>query len=67
MEVKTMVVRVTSTEFELDNGRIFEMPIELEEIPTLEDFQKIYEQWSKVFQEMLEERELGEKTRDRAE
>ena len=57
MEAKTMVVRVTSTEFELDNGRIFEMPIELEEVPTPEEFQKVYDQWSKVFQDMLDDRE----------
>ena len=57
MEAKTMVVRVTSTEFELDNGRIFEMPIELEEVPTLEEFQKVYDQWSKFFQEMMDDRE----------
>lgn len=56
---KRMVVRVTSTEFELDNGRIFEMPFELEEVPDLEDFQRIYDQWSTILQEMLEDRDRG--------
>lgn len=54
---KRVVIRVTKTEFELDNGRIFEMPIELEEVPTVEEFQKVYDQWSKVFQDMLDDRE----------
>lgn len=56
---KRMVVRVTPTEFELDTGRIFEMPFELEEVPDLEDFQRIYEQWSNILQEMLEARDRG--------
>ncbi len=54
---KRMVVRVTSTEFELDNGRVFEMPFELEEVPSLDDFQRIYDKWSSVLQEMLEDRD----------
>lgn len=58
MKEKRMVVRVTSTEFELDNGRIFEMPFELEEVPDLEDFQRIYDQWLTILQEMLEDRDL---------
>jgi hypothetical protein len=28
------VVRVTATEFELDDGTVFEHPVELEEVPT---------------------------------
>ena len=56
---KRLVVRVTKTEFELDNGRVFEMPIELEEVPPLKVFQQIYDQWSQVFQEMLEDRDRG--------
>lgn len=56
---KRVVIRVTKTEFELDNGRIFEMPFELEEVPDLEDFQRIYDQWSTLLQEMLEDRDRG--------
>jgi hypothetical protein len=59
MKEKRVVVRVTETEFELDNGRVFEMPFELEEVPPLEVFQQIYDQWSQVFQEMLEDRDRG--------
>ena len=41
-ENKVYVVRVTATEFELSDGRIYEHPVKLEpdEIPTLEEFQK---------------------------
>lgn len=37
-----MVVRVTKTEFELDYGRIFQHPVELDDVPTIEEFQKIF-------------------------
>ena len=40
---KPMVVRVTKEEFELDDGRIFPHVIELDEVPTIEEFQKIYD------------------------
>lgn len=59
MNRNKMVVRVTSTEFELNDGRVFEHPIPLEEVPTLEEFQQIYDRWSRVFSEMLENRDRG--------
>lgn len=43
------VVRVTKTEFELDNGTICPIPFELEETPVLEEFQAIYDSWLQVF------------------
>ena len=34
MKVKSMkVVRVTKTEFELEDGRVYDHPIELEDVP----------------------------------
>ena len=56
---KKMVVRVTATEFELDDGRLFTHPVELDEIPTPDEFQGIYAQWFTVFQNMLEGKDLG--------
>ena len=54
MKVKSMkVVRVTKTEFELESGRIYDHPIELEDVPSLEDFQEVYDEWVKKFQEMF--------------
>lgn len=43
------VVRVTKTEFELDNGTICPIPFELEETPVLEEFQATYDSWLQVF------------------
>ena len=45
---KPKVVRVTSTEFELDDGRIFPHPEELEDVPSLEEFQEHYDRWSEL-------------------
>lgn len=54
MKVRTMkVVRVTKIEFELEDGRIYDHPVELEVVPSLEDFQTIYDEWVKKFQEMF--------------
>ena len=54
MELKKMkVVKVTKTEFELEDGRVYEHPVELEEIPTLEEFQEIYDEWVDKFKDMF--------------
>ena len=44
---KVKVVRITTDEFELSDGRIYRHPIPLErsEIPTLKEFQSYYEHW----------------------
>jgi len=55
MEKKPVVVRVTKTEFELDDGRIFPHPVELDEVPTVEEFQKIYDKSRKLVQDMMED------------
>ena len=52
---KPMVVRVTKTEFELDDGRIFPHPVELDEVPTVEEFQKIYDKSRKLVKNMMED------------
>jgi hypothetical protein len=54
------IVRITKTEFETDDGTIHPMLFELDEIPTLEDFQKIYDEWISVFQEKELMEEHGE-------
>lgn len=45
-----MIVRVTKTEFETDDGVIHPIPFELDEIPSVEDFQRIYDEWYRYFQ-----------------
>jgi hypothetical protein len=39
---KMKVIRVTKTEFELDNGDIYPLPFELDKTPTLKEFNEIY-------------------------
>jgi hypothetical protein len=54
MKVKSMkVVRVTKTEFELEDGRVYDHPVELEDVLSLEDFQEVYDEWVKKFQDMF--------------
>lgn len=50
---KPMVVRVTKEEFELDDGRIFPHVVELDEIPTVKEFQKIYDKVRDTYKDML--------------
>jgi hypothetical protein len=57
MEKKPMIIRVTKTEFELDDGRIFQHPVELDDVPTIEEFQKIYDRSRKIVQEMIDNAE----------
>jgi len=48
---RLMVKRVTKTEFETDDGRVFEHPIELDEEISVEEFQGILDYWSQIFKE----------------
>jgi hypothetical protein len=58
LQVKKMkVVRVDKKEFELEDGRIYEHQVEFEEIPSLEDFQKTYDQWTNIFNNLDTEKE----------
>ena len=58
MEKKHMVVRVTKEEFELDDGRIYPHMVELEEAPTVEEFQKTYDKVRDLFKDMLNNSEV---------
>lgn len=42
------VVRLTRTEFELSDGRVYQHVVELDEVPTLEEFQEFYDHWQKL-------------------
>lgn len=46
-----MVVRVTQTEFELDDGRVYQHPVALDYVPTVEEFQSIYDYWATMFEQ----------------
>ena len=47
-EESPVVVRVTETEFELSDGRIFEHPEPLEVVPSVEEFNETYQHWAKI-------------------
>ena len=46
-----MITRVTTTEFEADDGVIHDIPFELDEVLTVEEFQRIYDEWFRLFQQ----------------
>ena len=43
------ITKVTKTHFETEDGQVFEHPVELDEIPTVKEFQKIYDDLKKQF------------------
>jgi len=49
------VVRVSRDEFELEDGRVFPLPLELEEDLTPEEFQVHYSKWWAIITEMVDE------------
>jgi hypothetical protein len=54
---KMKVVRVDKYEFELENGQVFEHIEPLDEVPSLEEFQKIYDACCNEMNKKLEESE----------
>ncbi|MBU0554315.1 hypothetical protein KJ940_22800 [Myxococcota bacterium] len=64
MKNKPKIVRVNRTEFELDDGRVYEHPVPLDYDPTIEDFQRIYNHWKGVIEQYVEE---ADRQTDRAE
>ncbi|HNC56684.1 MAG TPA: hypothetical protein PLP33_14650 [Leptospiraceae bacterium] len=45
------IVKVTKTEFEMDDGVVYPIPFELENVPSVDEFQKIYDEWFRLFQQ----------------
>jgi len=45
---KVKVICVTETEFELNDGRVFQHPEKLDDVPTVDEFQRIYDYWSEI-------------------
>ena len=54
---KMKVIRVDKYEFELENGQVFEHIEPLDEVPTLEEFQKVYDKCCDNMNKILEESE----------
>ena len=45
------IVKVTKTEFTTEDGKVHPMVFDLDEIPTVKEFQKRYDEWLHVFHE----------------
>ena len=55
MKVKHMkVIRVTKTEFEVEDGRVFQHVVELDSVPSIEEFQKYLNGLEKWAEEWFE-------------
>ena len=50
-EQKLKIVSVSKTEFITEDGTVHPILFDLDEVPTVEEFQEIYDTWLKVFQE----------------
>ena len=48
------IVKVTKEYFETEDGRRFEHPIELDEVPSVEEFQEIYDGWEETIKSKME-------------
>ena len=48
MNIKSKVVRVTATEFELGDGRVFQHIMALDPVPTPKEFQAFYDKASEM-------------------
>jgi hypothetical protein len=51
---KMKVIRVTRKEFELEDGQIFQHPVELDYTPAIAEFQKYYDDWYKILNEKID-------------
>ena len=47
------VVRVNKKEFELDNGDIYQIPFDLDYVPSIEEFQKMLDNSKKTMFELI--------------
>ena len=56
-EKEYKVVRVSRTEFELDNGDVYPIPFELDKIPTVKQFQRMINDSKDIMLEMLKKNE----------
>ena len=54
---KHKVIRVSKTEFELDNGDIYPIPFDLGYEPTLEEFQKFIDDSKSLISEFVKKSE----------
>ncbi len=65
------IIRVSKKDFELDDGSIHVLPFELDEVPSIKDFQTLYDNSKNIIEELLKQNERianskpsSQKTRD---
>ena len=51
------IIRVSKNDFELEDGTIHILPFELDNLPSLEDFQILYDNSKNIIKELLEQNE----------
>jgi hypothetical protein len=56
------VIRVSSTEFELDDGSIFPHAVELEDVLSPEEFQQFYDHWFSIFENLTDGKTSDDRT-----
>ena len=57
---KMKVVRIDENEYELEDGRVYEHVVRLDHVPSLEEFQKIYDEQVDNMNRLLEEADEDE-------
>ena len=53
-EKSLKVIRLDENEYELENGEVFQFPEPLEIVPSIEEFQKIYEKWHSILNKEID-------------
>ena len=54
------ITKVTKTHFETEDGQVFEHPVELDEVPTVKEFQQIYDEWEVQIRQKFPKKENDE-------
>lgn len=60
-----MITQVTKTDFTLEDGAVIEHPVELEDVPSVEEFQATYDYWHRVITDLYEGRSDGQTSSNR--
>ncbi|MBD2136322.1 hypothetical protein H6F32_01685 [Anabaena sp. FACHB-1237] len=60
--LRKKVIPVSSTEFELDDRSIFPHAVELEDVPSPQDFQKFYDHWFSIFEDLTDRETSDDRT-----
>ena len=59
------VTRVTKTEFELEDGRVYQHLLPLEKVPSVKQFQSIYDRWEQIITTEEQDEDAGETSQHR--